>query len=94
MVPTLAPVNSPKASVETFPTVTEDDVRPVVSLKAEAGMADELPDDDVVVDDFVEEHAVSVPASTRLTRATATVALSRRPVVRLPPMECLMIVSP
>jgi len=87
-------VNSPKASVETLPTVTEDDVMPVVSLKAEAGTADELPGAVVVVADFVEEHAVSVPATTRLTRATATVDLSRRPVDRPPSMECLIIVSP
>jgi trehalose-6-phosphatase len=64
--------------VDTFPTRTVVEVRPVVSLKAAAGMAGrpEEPEVDeeaavVVVDELVDEQAVRVVATTTALSATA-----------------------
>jgi hypothetical protein len=83
-----------------LPTVTVDDVIPVVSLNADAGMVDVLPEpppdeDAAVVEagcEFVDEHAVRVAAST--SPAVATAAARRLPVVVVPPRRCFMVVSP
>ena len=81
-----------------MPTVTVDEVRPVVSLNADDGIPVEPPEDplEVLVAGCasVDEQAVSVPARTRVTRATATVPPRRRPTVPPPRMVWLFMVSP
>ena len=89
-------MNSPANSVVTFPTVTVDEVSPVVSLNADDGMFFE-PEVDVEAAvvagvDWVDEQAVRVPASARPAMASATVR-PLRPAVRITVTD-FMIVSP
>jgi hypothetical protein len=68
-----------------------------VSLNADDGMPLDEPVvlAEVVVDDeLVLEQAVSVPASTSVTRLTATVRPRHRPTVAPSVMECLMVDFP
>jgi hypothetical protein len=90
-------LKSPNSRVDTFPIRTEFDVRPVVSVKADDGIEagddfDESVEPDVVVgaDEFVDEQAATVSAST----ATASVAVKRGALGRPLRLSLLCICSP
>jgi hypothetical protein len=76
-------VNSPAVSVEILATVTDLEVIPVSSVKAEAGIgsfdeADLVEDEVPGVGDAVDEHAVNVTASIITLNPTASLEPCRR----------------